>query len=133
MIFADRLRRNELYEMQFFRADDWEWFVLEPGVAELIRNLENKERCTIHSRNDLVTCLNRIHEDLLEDASIATEKTAVPLLMPMELWIIDQHRAIFSIPSYVDLESQHGFHTRDRDLIGGLVSVWKRYKEEKKL
>jgi hypothetical protein len=49
---------------------------------------------------------------------------------PLYLWLIDDNRAIFSIPSHRLRAVEHGFYTQDPDLIEGLRDIADRYMSE---
>jgi hypothetical protein len=48
--------------------------------------------------------------------------------IPLYFWLIDGEKAIFSIPSFSEKASEHGFYTIDPHLITGLQDLEARYR-----
>lgn len=47
--------------------------------------------------------------------------------MPLYVWIADDKQAVFVIPTPGPYSEEHGFETKDRDLVNGLRYIWDRY------
>lgn len=54
--------------------------------------------------------------------------TATKEYIPVYFWIIDESEAVFSIPSFTERATEHGFHTSDHRLILGLKDLEARYR-----
>ena len=53
--------------------------------------------------------------------------TEANISMPIYVWIADDKEAVFVIPTSGPYSQEHGFETKDRDLVNGLRYIWDRY------
>jgi len=97
------------------------------SFERLVRTLSTNAQMAIPGVEDFFAALTNFE---LEE--IAKHKGAINLyeneqLLPIHFWIADRIRAVFTIPSYAEDASEHGFTTTDANLIACLQSIWHRY------
>lgn len=68
------------------------------------------------------------HERIANFDFKGAEINYIDELIPIYFWMIDEEKAIFSIPSYTEGISEHGFITNDKPLINAFIKMKNRYK-----
>jgi hypothetical protein len=124
--------RSTLFKEQFFgHGGDWEK-MKHSGVfgTQLAAFLDDHQKLSELDSLTPETFLgmlevegNRMLTEVLSRATITETEAHVPIYF----WLIDDRKAIFSIPSLSEKELEHGFATTDSNLIRSFISIRKRY------
>jgi len=65
---------------------------------------------------------------VLDESLLHADKAFINAHLPLYFWLIDGKAAIFSIPSFTEKATEHGFFTLDEHLILGLLDLEARYR-----
>ena len=142
---ADRVRRGHALSVQVlcldadgrekslqqrFPESRWKEYVKKGGFARARRLYEELENCEVPDQRPgfLSEMFARQQRALEADLRFA-DRWEYPGMMPVYLWIIDQEKAVFAIPSFGDQLTEYGFYTEEAGLVQALLSVWGRYLE----
>jgi hypothetical protein len=142
---AERVRRGHALSVQVlcldadgrqkalgdrFPESRWRDYVKRGGFARARRLYEELENCEIPEQRPafLGEMVARQQRAMEADLRFA-DRWEYRGLMPVYLWIIDQEKAVFAIPSFGDQMTEYGFYTEEAGLVQALLSVWARYLE----
>ncbi len=142
---ADRVRRGHALSVQVLCLDQpgrekalqdrfpesrWRDYVKRGPFARARRLYEELENCEIpEQRPAFLQEMNLRQQRALESDLRFADRWEYRGLMPVYLWIIDQEKAVFAIPTFGDQLTEYGFYTEEAGLVQALVSVWSRYLE----
>jgi len=145
---ADRVRRGHPLNIQLLTLDPtgreralqerypesrWKDYLKRGGFQKSRRMYEELENCEILESREKFIAEMRARQDRALDADLRfAERWEYGGLMPVYLWIIDNEKAVFAIPSFGDQLTEYGFVTQDAGLVQALLSVWGRYIEAAK-
>ena len=145
---ADRVRRGHPLNIQLLTLDPtgreralqerypesrWKDYLKRGGFQKSRRMFEELENCEISESREKFIAEIRSRQDRALDADLRfAERWEYGGLMPVYLWIIDNEKAVFAIPSFGDQLTEYGFVTQDTGLVQALLSVWSRYIESAK-
>ncbi len=122
-LFLNASLRKVKHEARFSNVD---WEKLQ-NSEQFVVYQANVGR-TISNVNELIESACKLHDESVSELEIAGVKTAqTTSAFPIYLWIADQKRAVFSIPTFDEIAVEHGFVSTDEKLISALVSVWNHY------
>jgi len=142
---AERVRRGQPLSVQVLSLDAdarsdalaarfpearWKEYVKKGSFPRSRHLYEELENCEIpEQRPAFLQEMNLRQQRALESDLRFADRWEYRGLIPVYLWIIDQEKAVFAIPSFGDQLTEYGFYTEESGLVQALVSVWSRYLE----
>lgn len=114
-----------------FGTNEKEWEKLRTNAAfsKLFDDFKTRTGARVLDLRQFRTELERLEASYIADFNekMPGALKEVGISMPLYLWIADDKRAVFVIPTSGPYSEEHGFETRDQDLVKGLLYIWERY------
>jgi hypothetical protein len=97
-------------------------------LAAFLRSNENGANVNTLTVEQFAVLLEEQDARLLRQYLLVADVKEISGHVPLYFWLIDGVKAIFSIPSFSEKASEHGFYTMDPHLITGFQDLEARYR-----
>lgn len=130
-MFLSAARRNGVLAVEFSGVGErWEEWKKDRKFRAKLQQFVERHRLpkTVDelSYAEFQTHLSRVDKNALRRFTEHGDVFELDAPMPIHFWIVGDRNAVFSIPSYTDGSSEHGFRTSDPQLIQALKETFRR-------
>jgi hypothetical protein len=129
LICLDKNSRNSFYE-EFLEGKKWDsWRIKNKEKLKKLPALESKKYSfELLKKDQFIEILEEANQHMIERGAFSSATTKeIETLIPIFFWIVDEKKAIFSIPSYKSGHLEYGFFTSDSRIILSLLDMKQRY------
>jgi len=133
-VFPNADLRLQLQEIQFENDDKAPWkkrYEEDHSFRRSVDVANRMDNAGIDSMESLHKYLAKSHDDrLLSAPEFKNFKGCInftPDMPALYAWIVDDVRAIFTIPMFGRNADEHGFYTSESDVVESLNSIWNHY------
>lgn len=134
VIMLNEKGRKELNALQFAQSEEqWKSLQENKSFIDKLEKFRLRSSRKIINQKDFFEALTK-HQNFAATNLItkyADTVTELSSIMPIYIWIADEKNAVFSIPTFGEYSVEHGFETKDKNLIKALRSIWNRYNKSR--
>lgn len=130
-VYTSRMIKKVIFEqLSDVNFDEWKKSEsVRPKVIQFLKNYADGISLSELTMESYIEYSAKEHERILNTDFKGAEINLIDELIPIYFWMIDEEQAIFSIPSYSEGISEHGFMTKDNPLISALTKMKERYSK----
>jgi len=128
-VYTPRMIKKVIFE-QLSDTDFDEWKESEnvkPRIIQFLKNYTDGISLSELTMESYIEYSAKEHDRIVNTDFKGAEINYIDELIPIYFWMIDKEQAIFSIPTYSEGISEHGFMTKDNPLINALTKMKERY------
>jgi hypothetical protein len=130
--FSEKARLRSHHEQFSKEEASWDEWKGDPKVREHLNQFlkSHKKNLEIEALTmaEFANLLEDTDRQMLDGAFGTATLHEIEGDIPMYFWLVDQNEAIFTIPSFINRQSEYGFFTSDPKLISALVEMGEHYR-----
>lgn len=132
-------KRKEMIKQQFDPIEWKKWLEDEGNIIKmknyfLTQGKDPNDVSKIQNFDEFLLTLDESDESVLRKTFTdnVVEKFLTDELIPINLWIVDEKLAVFTLPSYSTSgkRTEFGFRTSDKKLLSSLTELFKTYRQQ---
>jgi len=132
IVYGPGKREEMLLEQFDFREQNrWDEWRRMPRNVERLDEFVKRTGLKIESEDlewrIFLNALLKVFQDTVNMTLNRAEVRETEKLLPVYVWIVDNQKAVFAIPSFRDEKTEFGFVTEDPSLIAALKEMFDRY------